>query len=361
MRRLAMFALATWALLAGGCATAQSRKAARDAKAAESQLKLEAFSITLKAAFEAGRVKGPIDAGVSSRLMEWTLADVLRRFYNPLAGARRLASARAVAPDDSVLAVFGSPEDWETSFGYRDDEHFRSGEIFNAYETALYEPFFRHALLAYLKPESAKQGDALAAAKVLKHAALLTPRYASIYPNLIDLETRQALEAWVKEEPASVYAQRVEFLELWDDRNGAWAKRRAAIDARMRELAEQTQDEWLKLEIIDALAARGPLPEDAFLMSLALPGLGQAANGDLQGGLLLGALSVAAWWWAGGKLAVAQNDPDPATRAGAERDAWLGGGLGVLAHFFAAVNAAEWARMINVVAEWDLLNHSRVK
>jgi hypothetical protein len=117
----------------------------------------------------------------------------------------------------------------------------------------------------------------------------------------------------------------------------------------------------LKLEITDALQAQGPAPESAFWLSMALPGLGQVANGDLQGGILLGGLTAAAWAWLVNKLRQAGQAPDGTSRDVAYGDAAWAGALALLGHGFTAYNAAEQARFINIMIEWDLLSRPRLK
>ena len=59
--------------------------------------------------------------------------------------------------------------------------------------------------------------------------------------------------------------------------------------------------------------------------------------------------------------AVANASSDDAVRRVAYGDAAWGGGLAVLGHAFTALNAAEQARFINIVVEWDLLSKDRLK
>jgi hypothetical protein len=129
----------------------------------------------------------------------------------------------------------------------------------------------------------------------------------------------------------------------------------------MQDLKKSTPDELLRLEIADALQASGPSPDSAFWMSLALPGLGQVVNGDLQGGVLLGGLTAAAWVWLVGKLGQASRATDDASRNVAYGDAGWAGLLVGVGHLFTAYNASEQARFINITIEWDILSRPRLK
>src|SRR6185369_11717250 len=151
--------------------------------------------------------------------------------------------------------------------------------------------------------------------KRLVLALRLTPRYAGVYPNQITAENREAFEAYIKKEEAQgPAADRLHMLLWWDDRNSAWASGRREADTKLRDLQASTSDELLKLELKDALAAPVAKPERAFWMSFFVPGLGQISQGDLQGGLLLGGLTVSAWVWMGTRLAQANQTDDDATR-----------------------------------------------
>jgi hypothetical protein len=197
--------------------------------------------------------------------------------------------------------------------------------------------------------------------KRLRLALRFTPRYAGFYPNQLTPEVKKAVEAYLKDEPQGPTAERLHMLLWWDERNLAWEDGRGKIDAQLRQLQESTQDELLKLEIKDALEAPVVKPERYFWMSFFVPGLGQIAQGDLQGGLLLGGLTVSAWVWMGTKLAAANNAADDVGRKVAYGDAAWAGSLALLGHGFTATSAAENARFMNIVLEWDLLSKPRLQ
>ncbi|HXC65524.1 MAG TPA: hypothetical protein VNZ67_14265, partial [bacterium] len=197
--------------------------------------------------------------------------------------------------------------------------------------------------------------------RVLELAVPLTPRFGAAYPNDLAPDTRKALDAYVKTHPEGGASDRFAMLLALDRRSSAWASGRAGAEADLRALRQGSQDELLKLEIDDALAAPLEKPERSFWMSFWLPGLGQAANGDLEGGLLMGGLTGLAWIWAGSRLAQARQSSDPATQGVADGDAALGAGLAVLGHCFTALNAGEEAHLFNVRLQWDLLSRDRLK
>lgn len=312
----------------------------------------------LRQAMESGRVQGAADPSFTPRLEEASLAWLLYRGPAPLAGARRLLDLRdrGHASAAIYLAAPGAERVAELS----GSEAFRSGLFFNSYDPALFRPFFRHALVRALQDPGMDEDAFLALMEPLELALRLTPRFASSYPNLLDARLRADLQDFLRRRPEGEAADRFRMLLLWDERNRSWAAGRARADGQLAALADSTRDALLKLEIKDALAVQGARPERAFWMSLALPGLGQMAHGDVQGGLLLGGLTAAAWAWMAGKL-------DQAGRLEGDRrqvaygDAAWAGSLALLGHAFTAYNAAEQARFINIVIQWDLLSKDRLQ
>ncbi len=216
-------------------------------------------------------------------------------------------------------------------------------------------------MLEYLSQADWDEAGLLRLEKRLTLAVSLTPRFGPVYPNQLKPEARQALEAYLKEEPQGVTADRLHMLLWWDERNGAWAEGRRQADDKLRHLADTTKDELLKLELKDALEAPVAKPERAFWMSFFVPGLGQISQGDLSGGLLLGGLTLSAWVWMGEKLLEANNAGDAASRQVAYGDAAFGGSLALMGHAFTAMNAQENAHLMNIVVEWDLLSKPRLQ
>lgn len=352
------FALLCLAVVAlSGCGSL----AKKDKSALSQEAKLAQYSDKICTAFELGRTLALKDDGFVERLEDQVLSETLREFYSPYAGAKRLLAFRDQRPDDPLNTVFLSANSDGSFFEFEGEDEFRSGTYFNAYDKTLFVPFFRGVLLQYLRSDARSGDDLLGLAKILKLAARLTPRYAGYYPNQLEPETRREFEKSLQESPQGPFSDRLRFLIFWDERNGAWASRRAALDDQLRQLRETTADELLKLEIADALLAEGPKPEKAFWMSMVLPGLGQISNGDLQGGLLLGGLTAAAWAWLVNKLRQADQAPDDASKAVAYGDAAWAGALAGLGHAFTAYNAAEQVRFINIMIEWDLLSRPRLK
>ena len=342
------------ALLLGACAAAPTKPADDAARRA-------ATARVLAAAFDAGRTVGPADPAFTPRLEEASLAWLLYRGPAKDAGARRLLDLRERAPQSPLVPVFFEAPELSGLAALQMEEPFRNGLYFNSYDSALFRPFFRQALLAYLRSPKVSPEQMLDLMAPLELAVKLTPRYAGFYPNQLAPETRDAMEAYAKQHPQGPAADRIAMLLAWDLRNGAWGKERDRLDKRLNQLADTSSDELLKLEIRDALAAPMAKPERAFLMSAILPGLGQIAHGDLQGGILLGGLTLSAWIWMGSKLAAAQGTDDDSTRRVAYGDAAWAGGLAVLGHAFTAMNAAEQARFINIVVEWDVLSKDRLQ
>jgi hypothetical protein len=352
MKRL--LALAIGGALLGGCAAAPVKPADEAAHRA-------ATARVLAAAFDAGRTAGPADPAFTPRLEEASLAWLLYRGAAREAGARRLLDLRERSPLSPLVPVFFDAPEMAGLPALQQEEDFRNGLYFNSYDSALFRPFFRQALLGYLRSPKVSPEQLLELSAPLELAVKLTPRYAGFYPNQLMPETRAALEAFLKEHPQGTAADRVQMLLLWDQRSGAWAREREQLEKRLADLAASTTDELLKLELRDALVAPLAKPERAFWMSAILPGLGQIAHGDLQGGILLGGLTLSAWIWMGSKLAAAQGSDDDAARKVAYGDAAWAGGLALLGHGFTAMNAAEQARFINIVIEWDVLSKDRLQ
>lgn len=311
----------------------------------------------LRAAIETGRVIGAADPAFTPLLEEASLAWLLYRGPAPMAGARRLLDMRERGQD--LAGVFLSSPAASKLPAVTDSEAFRSGQFFNSYDPALFRPFFRHALWAALREPGLDDERVLGLLEPLELALRFTPRYAGVYPNLIDDDLKRDLRDYLQRQPSGTASDRFRMLLLWDERNGVWEAERKRIDAEMERLAEASQDELLKLELKDALAAPRAKPNRAFWMSLAVPGLGQIAHGDIQGGILLGGLTFSAWAWMGSKLAQSAG-MDAAGRRIAYGDAAWAGGLALLGHGFTAMNAAEQARFINIVVEWDLLSKDRL-
>jgi hypothetical protein len=343
-------ALAVLILAFCGCAAAKPKDGALEAA------RLKEFGGKMAAAFELGKGIAPRDSGFVERLEDEVLSEALSQFYSPYAGAKRLLAFRDQHPEDPLNAVFLS-----RPFDFEDEEAFKAGTFFNSYDKALFSPFFRGVLLSYLSGTAKAAPELEEMAKTLKLAARLTPSFAGVYPNQLEPETREEMQKALDAAPGGPYAGRLKFLLLWDERNGAWSKRREALDRQLRGLKDSTGDELLKLEIADSLQAQGVKPENAFWMSMALPGLGQVSNGELQGGLLLGGLTAAAWAWLVTKLQQAGRAPDEASRSVAYGDAAWAGALALAGHVFTAYNAAEQARFINVMVEWDFLSKPRLK
>ena len=343
-------------ILLGACTATPPKDSAAEARhQAET-------AATLMRAFESGRGIAAQDPAFVPQLEEATLAYLLLRGPSPYAGARRLLDFRDRWPNHPLLAIYlPESDDKGRTFHFQDEDAFRTGTFLNSYESALFSPFFRRALLEYLSQPSWDEAGLVRLTKRLELALRFTPRYSGIYPNQISDETAQAVKAFLKEEPSGLTADRLHMLLVWDRRNAAWEGGRRQADADLKGLQESTKDELLKLELKDALAAPVAKPETYFWMSFFIPGLGQIAQGDLQGGLLLGGLTVSAWVWMGAKLAMANNATDDASRQVAYGDAALAGGLGLLGHGFTAMNAAENARFMNIVVEWDLLSKPRLQ
>jgi hypothetical protein len=336
-----------------GCATSPP-------KAPDTQRQL-ATARALRQAMEAGRAPGATDDAVVSQLDQAGLAWLLFRGPAPEAGARRLLNLREQRPPSPFAPALVDGIGAADLAKLADSEGFRGGLYFNSYDAALFRPFFRQALLDDLEQPSPDDAAALAQMEVLELALKLTPRFGTLYPNDLVPETRRALEAYVKAHPGGGARDRFAMLLALDQRSSAWAAGRAAAEGDLRALRQGSRDELLKLEIDDALAAPLAPPERSFWLSLLLPGLGQAANGDLEGGLLLGGLTAAAWIWAGSRFVQARQAPDAATQGVAYGDAGLGAGLAVLGHGFTALNAAEEAHVFNVQLHWDLLSRDRLK
>jgi hypothetical protein len=311
----------------------------------------------LRHAIEAGRALGAADPSFTPQLEEASLAWLLLNGPAPLAGARRLLDMRERGQE--VAGSFLSTSGGAKVAALAESEAFRNGLFFNNYDLALFRPFFRHALLDALKDPALDDAKMLALLEPLELALRLTPRFAGIYPNQLDDELRADLAAYVKSHPKGDATDRFNMLIWLDDRNGAWEGERERLDTRLNDLAETSQDELLKLELKDALAAPRARPDKAFWMSFLVPGLGQVAHGDVQGGILLGGLTLSAWIWMGSKLAQAGSLDDEGKRVAYGDAAWAGG-LALLGHAFTAMNAAEQARFINIVVEWDLLSKDRL-
>jgi hypothetical protein len=349
---LFLLGLALWA----GCAAAPKKDAAAEAR------KDAETAATLRRAFDAGRAVAPQDPAFVPQLEEASLAYLLLRSPNNYAGMRRLLDFRDRLPAHLLLGVYlPEADDKGHFFPGQDDEAFRTGSFFNSYDPALFSPFFRQTLLEYLSQAAWDDAGLLRLTKRLKLALRFTPRYAGVYPNQISPELRKAVEAYLLEEPLGPAADRLHMLLWWDERNAAWEGGRREADAKLQRLKDGTHDELLKLELQDALAAPIAKPERFFWMSFFVPGLGQVAQGDLQGGLLLGGLTVSAWVWMGTKLAAANDATDDAGRKVAYGDAAWAGSLALLGHGFTAANAAENARFMNIVVEWDLLSKPRLQ
>jgi hypothetical protein len=341
-----------WVLAAalglGACASAP--------KPADREQRL-ATARVLQQAIESGRVLGAADPAFTPVLEEASLAWLLFRGPAPLPGARRLLDLSERGHE--LAGVFLGSSAAERLPALTASEAFRSGQFFNSYDGALFRPFFRHSLLDALNAPEPDEDYWLAWLEPLELALRLTPRYAGVYPNLLSPALRKDLQAYVKANPQGSASDRFQMLLIWDQRNGAWERERQALDERLKQLAEDSEDELLKLELKDALLAPRARPERAFWMSLLLPGLGQVSHGDLQGGILLGGLTASAWAWMASKLGQA-GALDGSDRQVAYGDAAWAASLAVLGHGFTAMNAAEQARFINIVVEWDLLSKDRL-
>lgn len=345
MRRLLSLALA---LCLGACASPPHKP--------DQAARLETAR-GLRSAIDAGRALGAADPAFTPLLEEASFAWLLLRGPAPAAGARRLLDLRERGHEigGSFLALSGAAK----AFPVMESEAFRSGQFFNSYDPALFRPFFRHALLDALKDPALDDEKMLALLEPLELALRLTPRYAGVYPNQLEDGLREELQAYVKAHPQGTASDRFQMLLWLDERNGAWEKERTRLDSDLQNLADASQDELLKLELKDALAAPRARPDKAFWYSFFIPGLGQIAHGDVQGGILLGGLTLSAWIWMGSKLAQA-GSLDEDGRKVAYGDAAWAGGLAVLGHAFTAMNAAEQARFINIVVEWDVLSKDRL-
>ena len=334
--------------------------AAAPAKAPDPQRRL-ATAKALREAVEAGRALGASDDAVVGQLEQASLAWLLFRGPAPEAGARRLLNLRELRPPAPLFRPWWTASVRPTWPKWPSPRTSGGGLFFNSYDAALFRPFFRQAVLDDLEHPSPDDATALAQLQALDLALKLTPRFGSLYPNDLAPETRRALDDYVKAHPGGGASDRFAMLLALDQRSSAWDSGRAEADASLRALRERSGDELLKLEIDDALAAPLAQPERSFWLSFLLPGLGQAANGDLEGGLLLGGLTAAAWIWAGSRFIQARQAPDAATQGVAYGDAGLGAGLAVLGHGFTALNAAEEAHLFNVQLHWDLLSRDRFK
>lgn len=345
-------------ILIAGCAAGPKKdEAAQARKDAET-------AATLRRAFDAGRSVALQDPAFVPQLEEATLDYLLARSnVATYAGAKRLLELRDRWPNHPLLPIYMPAADAAGHyFHFQDDEAFRTGAFFNSYEVALFSPFFRQTLLEYLSKADWDDAGLERLRKRLSMALRFTPRYAGVYPNQLTAENKEAIEEYLKkEEPQGPTADRLHMLLWWDERNSAWASGRRAADLRLKALQESTSDELLKLELKDALAAPVAKPERAFWMSFFIPGLGQISQGDLQGGLLLGGLTVSAWVWMGTRLAQANQTDEDGTRRVAYGDAAWAGSLAMLGHAFTAMNAAENARFMNIVIEWDLLSKPRLQ
>jgi hypothetical protein len=345
MRRLIPF---VGILLLGACASLPPKE--------DPEERLQSVRV-LGRAVEFGRIQGAADPSFVPALEEASLAWLLYRGPAPMAGARRLLDLREKRPE--LAAVFLDAPEAAGLSALTAKEEFRSGQFFNSYDPALFRPFYRRFLLSVLTEPPRDEAAWLALQKPLELAVGLTPRFAGVYPNQLAPELRLKLEAYVQAHPGPD-ADRFRMLALLDRRYGAWEAERLRLEAELRSLAETSRDELLKWEIKDALASPRARPDRAFWLSLLLPGLGQVSQGDVQGGVLLGGLTFAAWLWLGGKLVAAQG-ADEAGRRVAYGDAAWAASLALVGHTFTALNAAEQARFINIVVGWDLLSRDRLK
>lgn len=347
MRR-ALTLISALALCLGACATPPKKQ--------DQVARLETAH-GLRTVIESSRALGAADPGFTPVLEEASLAWLLLQGPAPLAGTRRLLDLKERGHEvaGSFLALSGASK----VAGLVESEAFRSGLFFNNYDLALFRPFFRHALLDALKDPALDDAKMLTLLEPLELALRLTPRFAGVYPNQLDVDLRKELEAFVASHPQGTATDRFNMLLWLDERNGAWEPERERIDGKLQSLADASQDELLKLELKDALASPRARPDRAFWMSFFMPGLGQIAHGDVQGGILLGGLTLSAWIWMGSKLAQVGALDDEGRRIAYGDAAWAGG-LAMLGHAFTAMNAAEQARFINIVVEWDLLSKDRL-
>lgn len=348
-------ALLGLALLVSACAQVNPKQAD------ELERKRAEHAQVLSSAWEAGRDLAASEPRLTERMEQHSFAATLWKLKAPMAGARRLLDLREREPKGRLFALFVSPRQDGRLFDFEEDEAFVSGNFFNAYDPALYSPFFRQALLQYVQRLDWDAADFRRLGDALEVAAELSPRFAGSYPNQLSDESRQAMTAYLASYPQGPLADRMRFLQLSAERDGAWPKRAALLEAEIAALSKATADELLKQEADELLAARREDPSRYFWMSLGLPGLGQAAQGDLQGATLLGGLSAAAWVWLVTKLVAADRADDDLLRRVSYGDAAFAGSLAILGHAFAASNAAEQARFTNITVSWDLLSKPRLR
>jgi|GEM_PF-4492276 len=252
--------------------------AAAPTKAPDPQRRL-ATAKALRQAMEAGRALGATDDAVVPQLEQASLAWLLFRGPAPEAGARRLLNLRELRPPSPFVPALVDGIGAADLGKLADSEDFRAGLYFNSYDTALFRPFFRQALLDELGQPMADDAAALAQLEVLELALKLTPRFGTLYPNDLAPETRRALEAYVKAHPGGGPSDRFAMLLDLDQRSSDWAAGRAEAEAGLRALRQRSGDELLKLEIDDALAAPVAAPERSFWLRCCCPAWAKPPTG----------------------------------------------------------------------------------
>lgn len=353
-----MIGLTLLTLCLAGCGTAVKKPDPAVSVEAR-QKKMTAYSDTVRKAFDLGFSQSLTDSAYVEDQGRALMAYTLYEFYAPYAGARRLLDMQEKSPASPLPALLIGPAPGGKAFPFQDSAEFMAGNFPNAFESTLFDPFYRVALREYVVSRPEDIGfERLSLA--LKEAVRLTPRYADYFPLDLSPETKKAFEDYLKAYPEGPLSDRFRFYLALPGKLTGWGKKPEAADARLNEIMKGTKDELLSQEIQETLNTGFFSPGRSFFWSLAIPGAGQIVNGDVQGGLLMAGLSGAAWWWAASRLAVAQNSSDDATRKAALGDAAWGLPLVAFAHGFAATTASSQARFVNLTIEWDILSRQRL-
>ncbi len=348
--------LAGLTTLLGACASVEVKK-----PSAKADQKFDAYSGKILESFRKGKDAAASDPDLVANQEALVLDETLFSFYAPYAGAQRLLNFADQHPGYPLLPVYLAKDAKGRYFDFQDSEAFKSGDFFNNYESGLFDPFYREALLQYALGKDWTADSFAPLSLALKDAARLTPRWADHYPTELGAETRSAFQDYISKHPEGPLSDRFRLYLLMDKRDGAWSAGAAGADGELASLEKSTQDPVLRMQIQDLRAAEWARPERSFWWSLGLPGTGQWINGDLQGGVIMAGLAGAAWWWAVSRLVAGIRDGDPGTRRAAFGDAAFGAPLVLLAHGFAAANASAQAHFLNITLEWEIMSKPRLQ
>jgi hypothetical protein len=106
--------------LCWGCASFDSRPKSLD----ETDLKFERYARKIHQSFEMGKALSPGDPLFVEQQGELVLAETLRTFYSPYAGAQQLLSFTKRHPRQSLLPLYLEKDPIGRYFEFQDDEDF---------------------------------------------------------------------------------------------------------------------------------------------------------------------------------------------------------------------------------------------